>query len=315
MQYRKIANSDLDVSAICLGSWVFGGDPCWGEAEDARSERVVAEALAGGINFIDTAPIYGSGRSEEVIGRAIKGKRDSVIIATKCGLEKKGHSIRPNLSAKFIREEIERSLRRLQVERVDLYQCHWPDPNTSVRETFGELNKLVTEGKIKHIGVSNFSREEVEKALRVAPIISNQVQYSLLSRDVEDGLMPYCKENDISILSYGSLGGGILTGKYKEPPPVKRGDVKDFFYRYYTEPYWSKAKEFVAVLRRIADGGNVPVSHVAIDWVTSHPEVASCIVGCRTPEQLKENVNASDWSLSDEELDLIEEGYRRIFVK
>lgn len=312
MQFRKIGNSDLEASTVALGTWVFGGD-CWGEVDDGQSVRVVEGAVEKGINIIDTAPIYGSGRSEEIIGRALRNISEKVLVATKCGLEQKGHSIRPNLSSAFIREEIENSLRRLRVETIDLYQCHWPDPNTSVRETFGELKSLVKEGKIRYIGVSNYDRQTLEKALSVAPVVSNQMQYSLFDRDIEKDLIPFCGDKGISILSYGSLGGGILTGKYKTPPELPKGDVKSFFYKYYREPFWSKARELVAVLERIAAKHEVPASHVAVNWVLEHPEVASCIVGCRTSEQLEKNVKASDWGLSDEELALIQSEYDRIF--
>jgi aryl-alcohol dehydrogenase-like predicted oxidoreductase len=280
---------------------VFGGGP-WGEASDSQSIRVVEEAIEKGITIFDTAPVYGSGRSEEVLGRAIKGKSGKIAIATKCGLEQKGSSIKPNLSAAFIREELENSLRRLGVEAIDLYQCHWPDENTPEEETFGELSRLVKQGKIKHIGVSNYDAAQLEKALNVAPITSNQMQYSLFKREIEKDLFPFCREKGVSILSYGSLGGGILTGKYKKPPSFPKGDPRSFFYTYYREPFWSKAKELVSVLEEIAGKRKCSVSEVAINWVLSHEEVSSCIVGCRTPEQLDQNAPAADWELSEEEL-------------
>ena len=312
MRYRKLGDTELEISAVTLGTWVFGGD-CWGAAEDGRSVRVVEEAIDKGINFIDTAPIYGGGRSEEVIGRAIRGKKDLVMVATKCGLEQKGSSIKPNLSAAFIREEIGNSLRRLGVERIDLYQCHWPDPNTSIEETFGELKKLAEEGKIRYIGISNYEAGLMKKVLRECPVASDQVQYSIFDRKIEKELMPVCAESGVSVLSYGSLGGGILTGKYKEPPVLPKGDVRSFFYRYYREPFWTRARELVAALEEIAGRRGVPVSHVAINWVLSHPEVAGCIVGCRTPEQLGQNIGAADWELNEEELALIRKEYYRIF--
>ncbi|MBU0683042.1 MAG: aldo/keto reductase [Candidatus Omnitrophota bacterium] len=305
MEYRKIGNSDMEVSSISLGSWVFGGD-VWGKVDDNVSLRVIEEAIARGVNMIDTAPIYGYGRAEEVIARALQKKAKRVMIATKCGLEGKGAAVRPNLSAKFIRQEIENSLRRLNVETIDLYQCHWPDPNTSLSETFGELKKLADEGKIKFIGVCNFSKNLLEEAVSIAPIISNQVQYSLLDREIEKDLVSYCAENKISILSYGSLGGGILTGKYKAPPSYSKGDVKSFFYRYYKEPFWSKAQELVRILENVAETHKVSVSQTAINWVLSRNIVASCLVGCRTPEQLEQNINAVNWKLNEEELARIE---------
>jgi len=312
MRYRKLGNTDLEISAVVLGTWVFGGD-CWGAAEDDRSVRVVEEAIDKGINFIDTAPIYGGGRSEEVIGRAIRGKKDRVMIATKCGLQQKGSAIKPNLSSAFIREEIENSLRRLGVERIDLYQCHWPDPNTSIEESFGELMKLREEGKLRYIGISNYGADIMKRVLKICPVASNQVQYSIFDRKIEKDLMPVCEETGVSVLSYGSLGGGILTGKYKEPPQLQKGDVRSFFYKYYREPFWSKARELVSVLEDIAGKRGVPVSHTAINWVLSRAGVAGCIVGCRTGEQLAQNIGAADWELSVEELEAIEKRYSETF--
>lgn len=312
MKYRKLGSSDLEASSITLGTWVFGGE-CWGEVSDSESIRVVEEAIDAGINCIDTAPIYGSGRSEETIGKALKGKRDKVIIATKFGLEIKNHAIRPNAKASFIREEIENSLRRLNAETIDLYQCHWPDPNTSFKETFGELNKLKEEGKIRYIGVSNFDRKQLERASSISQVVTNQVQYSLFSRDIESDLFPACG-GKVSILSYGSLGGGILTGKYKEPKTFPKGDVRNFFYQYYKEPFWSKAKSLVKTLEKLAEKRKVPTGSVAINWVLSHREVASCITGSRTCEQLRENAEAAGWDLTGEELEIIQKEYERIFT-
>jgi len=312
MQFRTIGKSDLEVSDVALGTWAFGGD-CWGKADDARSEHVVSEAIEKGINLIDTAPIYGGGRSEEVIGRAIKGKRDRVVIATKCGLQQQGDSIRPNLTVSFIREEIENSLIRLGVDMIDLYQCHWPDEKTPFEETFTELNRLVAEGKIRHIGVSNFSRQQLEEAMSFSPVVSNQMQYSLFERSVEEELMPFCRERKVSFLTYGPLGGGILTGKYCTPPAFPKGDVRSFFYKYYREPFWSKGRELILVLEDIAARRKVLVAQIAINWVLSHVEVASCIAGARAAEQVDQNAAAADWDLSAEEIELIQAEYNRIF--
>ena len=301
MQYRKIPNADMKVSAVSLGTWVFGGGE-WGEASDADSIRAAEEAIDKGVNLIDTAPIYGFGRSEEVVGRAVRGKRDRVLIATKCGLEAKGKSIGINLTASFIREDVENSLRRLGIDVIDLYQCHWPDKKTPLAETFGEMLKLKDEGKIRHIGVCNFGKDLLEKALQEAPIVSDQVQYSLFHRDIEKDLLPFCREKDVSILAYGSLGGGILTGKYKEPPKFPKGDVRQFFYKYYDEAFWGKAQEVIKVLEGIASARGVPVSQVAINWALSRKEVASAIAGCRNKEQADKNFPASNWELTEEEL-------------
>jgi len=312
MRYRKIKKSDLEVSAICVGTWAFGGD-AWGEANDNESIRVIEEAIANGVNIVDTAPVYGGGRSESVLGRAIKGNREKVIIATKCGLEIKGASIRVDLTPAFIRKDLEGSLKRLGVDTVDVYQCHWPDPKTPAEVTFGEMKKLVDEGKIRYIGVSNFDKDMLEEALSVAPIVSNQVQYSLFDRTAEKELLSFCRENDVAILPYGALGGGILTGKYRQQPAFPKRDVRSFFYKFYHEPFWEKAQKIISVLEEIALSRKVSTVEVAINWMLSHEEVPSCIVGCRTAEQLKMNIAATEWEMSKEELERIEKEYNKIF--
>ena len=315
MRHRKIGNSELNGSVVSLGTWVFGGD-CWGEACDETSIMAVKTAVESGMNLIDTAPIYGGGRSEEVIGKAVKDlKREDFIIATKCGLEQVGHSIRPNLTPSFIREEIENSLKRLNVDAIDLYQCHWPDPNTPYEESFNELNKLVEEGKIRYIGVSNFTVEQIKQASEFSCIVSNQLQYSLFDRSVEQEMIPYCEKNNISILSYGSLGGGILSGKYTEPPQLSKGDVRAFFYKFYKEPFWSKGRELVSLLEEIASEREVPVSNVAINWVLSCEQVSSCITGCRNSTQLGKNISAGEWVLTSEEKEMIQLKYDTLFSK
>lgn len=301
MEYGKIEKAQANVSIVGLGSWVFGGGE-WGEVDDNMSIRVVEEAVDNGINFIDTAPIYGFGRAEQVVGRALRGKRHKVVLATKCGLERKGKTIRPNLSPGFIREEIENSLRRLRVDYIDLYQCHWPDINTSLLDTFGELNNLVKEGKVRHIGVCNFEYEFLNQSCKIAPIVSNQVEYSILNRGIEMNLLPFCRENKIAVFSYGSLAGGILTGKYQEPPVLSKGDVRSFFYKYYSQRFWEEtAKNTLDKLKKAADKHKSSISQVSINWVLSHPEITSCLVGCRTPLQLKENISAAEWKLTKEE--------------
>jgi len=313
MKYRKLGKTGIDVSEICLGTWVFGGD-LWGEVDDNVSETVVRAAIDLGVNFIDTAPIYGAGRSESVIGKAIKGRRDEVVLATKCGLKPKGKGIEVDLSCEFIREDLENSLKRMGVETIDLYQCHWPDKKTPFDETFRELKKFVREGKIKHIGISNFDADETTAALERAEIVSNQVQYSILDRSVEEELFPVLNERKVSLLPYGILGGGILTGKYRTPPEVKPGDVKDFFYKFYKEPEWSRVMKLVAVMDKIAEEHDASDSHVAINWMLWHKEAASCIVGCRTPEQLKENIKALDWNLSARDAQELDQISRKISI-
>jgi aryl-alcohol dehydrogenase-like predicted oxidoreductase len=250
MEHRRLGKSELNVSVVGTGTWPIGGS-FWGPSDDAEAVAAIQKAIDSGLNLIDTAPVYGNGHSERLVARAIKGRRHQVIIATKCGLHFKGSTSINDLKADSIRKELETSLRRLGTDVIDLYQCHWPDPATPIEETIGEMAKMKAEGKIRAIGVSNFDAALLEKAQKVAQIASNQVPYSLLNREIENELVPFCKEQNIGILAYGPLGGGILSGKYKEKPKFRRNDARTFFYNYYEEPLWSKVQ---ALLKELLTG-------------------------------------------------------------
>jgi len=313
MRYRLLGNSELKVSTIGLGTWVLGGDH-WGSIDDRESIATIQKAIDCGINLVDTAPAYGYGHSEELIGKAIKGHRNQMVIATKCGVHRKGMTefffiLKPHM----IRKELEDSLKRMGIEVIDLYQCHWPDPNIPIEDTMEEMLKMQSEGKIRYIGVSNFDTNLLERALKVASIVSVQPQYSLLERSIEKDVLPFCKEHNIGVMAYGSLGSGILSGKYKELPRFHKDDARSFFYPYYKEPYWSRTQELIKEMQQIADQHGKPVAHVAINWVCQQPGVTTALVGARNPEQVEINAAAGMWELSDEELNRIEEALNRIF--
>ncbi len=297
MKYNKFQNTDLKVSAIGLGTWVFGGE-FWGGAKEEGCVDVVGVAIDQGVNFIDTAPFYGFGKAENIVGKAIKNKRDKVILATKCGLIRKGKEIIHNLKADSIRTEIEGSLKRLQVEYIDLYQCHWPDPNTSIIETMDVLNQLKEEGKIRYVGVSNFGLDLLEKVTGLADVISLQNQYSLLERGLENGTISYCRDEKIGVIAYGALGGGILSGKYVEPPVWKGADARNFFYKYYKEEKFRKVQEILLELEKILR----PLNQIALNWVRQQEQVIVTLVGCRNVKQVLENAEAMSWDLSEDEL-------------
>jgi len=313
MKFRELKGTGLKVSPVSLGTWVFSGEP-WGEADDIDSINVVREAVDRGVNFIDTAPVYGEGRAENVIGKAVKGLREKVFIATKCGLKIAGKSMKIDLSPESIREDIEMSLKRLGVETIDLYQCHWPDKNTPIEATIAEMKKLVSEGKVRHVGVSNFNSILMEEAVKILPGVTEQVRYSVFDREIEREILPVCIGRNISILAYGSLGGGILSGKYKSQPVFSRSDVRSFFYKYYSHTLWDKYSKMVSVIDGVAKNRGCASSEVAINWVLNHGEVATCIVGCRDQHQLRENLDSLNWSLTETELGVIEEAYKKIFV-
>jgi aryl-alcohol dehydrogenase-like predicted oxidoreductase len=308
-----LGSSTLRVSVVSLGTWVFGGDN-WGKVDDKESIATIQKAIELGINLIDTAPVYGDGHAEEILGKAIKGNRDKVFIATKCGLQKKERTFIHDLSPSEIRKELEQSLSRLNIERVDLYQCHWPDPTTPIEATLEEMLKMQSEGKISNIGVSNFDLPLLEKALRVAPVVSLQSHYSLLERSVEEShLLEFCKKKGVGVMTYGSLGGGILTGKYKNPPTFSKKDARRFFYPFYNEQEWRRYHGFVEAIRKIAREKKIPVLEVALNWLVQQSGVTTALVGARTMEQVKKNAQAIQGELSESDLIQIKKVYHKFF--
>ena len=302
MIYSVIHNTDLKVSVICLGTWVFGGSS-WGGSKENDCIGAIACALDHGINFIDTAPIYGWGKSEAIVGKAIKGNRDRFVIATKCGfIHRFGQAVR-SLSPASIKNEIEESLKHLQTDCIDLYQCHWPDEKTPIEKTMQMLDQLEKEGKIRYIGVSNFEPDLVKRACQAVEVVTSQNGYSMLDRSIEKDLLPLLRERSMGLLAYGPLAGGILTGKYTAPPMFLPNDARKFFYKYYDGDAFKQAQALLNTLKRIGK----PLNQVAINWVRQQPGVVSVIVGCRNAQQVKDNAPAADWSLSEQQLKEINE--------
>jgi len=316
MEYRRLGNSDLNVSVISLGTWVTGGW-WWGGSDEEESIKAIRKAIDCGINLIDTAPVYGFGRSERIVGKAIKGLRDKVLIATKCGLvwtrsEGKLHftsvdqdgierTVWRNLRPESIRAECEESLKRLGVDVIDLYQCHWPDPTTPIADTMEALAQLKQEGKIRAIGVSNFTPEMMAECLKYVELASGQPKYSMLSRAIEADVLPFARKHKIGILCYSPLEQGILTGKVtmdrKFPPGDNRVKMP-----WFKEHNRARALKFLERIKPIADGHGVTLAQLALNWVLCQEGVTSAIVGARRPEQVDENIGAAGWRLTDQEL-------------
>jgi aryl-alcohol dehydrogenase-like predicted oxidoreductase len=308
METRKLGYSDLHVTRIGLGTWAIGGggwDYGWGPQDDARSLATIDRALALGINWIDTAAAYGLGHSEEIVGRAVAGRRAEVIIATKCGLvwDEGDTSTYGRLTAESVRQEADDSLRRLGVDVIDLYQIHWPDPEEQIEEAWATIAGLIEEGKVRYGGVSNFSVEQLERIQPIHPVASLQPPYSMLARDIEDDLLPYCAENDIGVIVYSPMESGLLTGKYDReriedmPDEDWRKDSTQF-----TEPELSANLKVIEGLRPIAERNGKTLAQLAIAWVLRRPEVTAAIVGARDPDQIEETVEAGEWRLSEEDL-------------
>ena len=307
MDYRRLGRSGLQVSVIGLGGNTFGR-----YADESQTARIVDAALDAGINFIDTADIYNGGVSEELLGKAIRGKRDRLLIATKVGMEQRPGPNGNGSSRKRVIEGCEASLRRLNVEAIDLYQIHRFDPESPLEETLSALDDLVRAGKVRYIGCSNYDAWQVVHALwisdreRFARFISVQPEYNLLERDIERELVPCCLEFGLGVIPFFPLAAGVLTGKYKpgEPPPEgTRGHNNPRFERR-LQP---QTLERVQRLDDWAREHGHSVGELALAWLASRPAVATVIAGTTRPEQVQANARAADWKLSAEDTREVDE--------
>ena len=309
MEYRKLGSSDLEVSGIGYGAWGIGGAPFWNNEGDQKSLSSIKKAYDLGINFFDTAPVYGFGHSEELIGKALKPVRDKVIIATKCGLrwdkEALG-SIRKDASRVSILEEIDQSLKRLDTDVIDLYQVHWPDVETEQEETMGTLLELQAKGKIRHIGVSNYSSEQIKDCIKYGKIVSLQPEFSLLAREIQNGTVSVCLENDIGIIAYSPLASGVLTGKYHKNTKFKDWRSKGIIGTFTGEGF-ARNIEKVDRLKEIADKENKTCGQTAINWVLRQKGLTTALVGVKNPAQVEENLKAVGWKPSTEHCERIDE--------
>jgi aryl-alcohol dehydrogenase-like predicted oxidoreductase len=307
MQTRKLGWTELDLTRIGLGTWAQGGAGwrySWGHQEDRESIAAIHRALEVGINWVDTAAIYGLGHAEEVLGRALKALPRSrwPIVATKCGRvwDEEGN-IRGRLTRESVREEAEASLRRLGVEVIDLYQVHWPDPDEEIEEGWGAIAELVREGKVRYAGVSNFSPAQIERARRIHPVASLQPPYSMLRREVEEELLGYCAANQVGVIVYSPMQKGLLTGGFdaRRIRSLEEGDHRrnDPLFQ---EPALTPTLRLVERLRSLARDRNLTVAQLALAWVLRRPEVTAAIVGARRPGQIEETAAAGDVELDAE---------------
>jgi methylglyoxal reductase len=312
MEYIWLKEANFAVSAVALGTWAIGGSH-WDGYDESSAARAIETALDNGINFIDTAPVYGDGHSEELIGKVLGNKRDKVFLATKCGLDITTRKYPRDLSPSYIEYDLSQSLTRLKTDHIDLYQCHWPDPRTPVAETMEALLRFREQGKIRHIGVCNFNDAELREAAGYAPLFSAQAHYSLLERTIEKDILPFCREQGINALSYGPLGAGMLTGKYSSCPTFSKGDARSFFYRFFKPRYWQKVRLLVDAIMVLAQSKGVKPGAVALSWVLATEGVISAIVGARSPEQVLENISHVPVDLYDEEMALLDRLSREVY--
>ncbi len=303
---RTLGNSDLKLTAIGFGAWAIGGgnwEFAWGPQDDNESITAIHKALDLGINWIDTAAIYGLGHSEEVVARALKSTSHKPYVFTKCSMRwHADRSIYRSLKAGSLAEELENSLRRLGVETIDLYQIHWPNPDEEIEEGWAQLEKFRQQGKIRWIGVSNFNVEQMKRAQAIAPITSLQPPYSMLRRAIEPEILPYAQANDIGVINYSPMVSGLLTGKMTAdrvaafPADDWRRKAVEF-----NEPKLSRNLKLVELLREIGSGHNVAPGVVAVAWTLRHPAITAAIVGGRSAQQVEGLAPALEFRLSDEE--------------
>ncbi len=311
MQTRRLGNSDLHITPIGIGAWAMGGGGwafAWGPQDDAESIGAIRAGVDAGMNWIDTAAIYGLGHSEEVVAKALEGVTPKPYVFTKCERcwDESGQILK-RLKRDSVRKECEDSLRRLKLDAIDLYQIHWPEPEEDIEEGWETLARLKEEGKVRWIGLSNFSVSQMERIAKIAPITSLQPPYNLLAREIETETLPYCGRNGIGVLAYSPMHSGLLTGKMtRERIASMAADDHRQKRPQFQEPLLTRNLALVERLREIgARHGRTP-GEAAIAWVLRKPEVTAAIVGLRSAEQLNGVIGAAAFRLTAEEVKEIE---------
>lgn len=325
IEHRKTGNSSLELPVVTFGAWAIGG-LFWAGTDDVQAVEAIHTAMDCGMDAIDTAPIYGCGHSEVIVGRAIKGRRDRVKILTKLGLrwdstEGEFHFTFPkpgggevvaykNVTAKSIVYECEQSLKRLGIDAIDLYQVHWPSTSASAEETMTALARLLDQGKIRAIGVSNYDSAQLEDALRFAPVASNQIKYNLLQREIETDPLPLCRERSVGVICYSPMCLGLLTGKVGMDRTFDETDVR-CKHPWYQHAARRRVLAALELLRPIAEAHHSTLGQLSVAWLLAQPGITTALVGARNAGQVRENARAADIRLSPDEVRTI----RDIFVR
>jgi len=309
----RFGKTDMEITPIGFGAWAIGGGgwaAAWGPQDDDEAVGAIRRAVELGVNWVDTAAVYGTGHSEELVAQALKNvpKADRPYVFTKCSLVwDENREISNVLKADSVKRECEDSLRRLQVDVIDLYQIHWPRPGEDIEEGWQALAELKEEGKVRHIGVSNFDEDQMERIKGIAPIETLQPPYNMLNRGVEDEILPYAGQNDIGVIVYSPMRSGLLTGRMTRervenmPSDDWRRNTDDF-----NEPKLSENLKLVSVLEDVGASHNASPGEVAIAWTLRNPDVTAAIVGGRRPDQVDGIIGAADLELVDEEVGRIE---------
>ncbi|MEA2707657.1 MAG: hypothetical protein QOF78_258 [Phycisphaerales bacterium] len=332
MQMRQLGTSDLKISPIIFGAWAIGGW-MWGGQDQADSIEAIRASIDNGVTTIDTAAIYGMGFSEQIVAKGIRGKRDKVQLATKCGMrwdslaegdqgsdpwpqkDNEGNDvvIRKNARPASIVYECEQSLKRLQTDHIDLYQIHWPDVSTPVEDSMRAMVKLKEQGKIRAIGVSNYDVEWLRNAEKVTKIASNQPPYSLMQRKIEKEILPYCREHKIGVIVYSPLERGLLTGKVPPERKFPDGDHRAE-HKFFTPEMRQKVLDALATIKPIADKHKASFAQLAINWTIHEPGITAALVGARNAEQATHNAGAMKFTLTEPERKQIRAAFDGIAV-
>jgi aryl-alcohol dehydrogenase-like predicted oxidoreductase len=312
MQTRRLGNSDLHITPIGFGAWAIGGGGwafAWGAQDDAESVATIREAIDLGINWIDTAAVYGLGHSEEVVAKALEGVTKRPYVFTKCArVWDANRQIGKSLKAASIRAECEASLKRLKVDVIDLYQVHWPEPPEDIEEGWQTVVKLKEEGKVRWIGVSNFSAEQMAQVSKYGPITSLQPPYSMIRPEVEESVLPYCLANNIGVIAYSPMASGLLTGAMTRAriAALPADDWRREKNKHYQEPLLTRNLNLVELLKSVGARHERTPGETAIAWVLRHSAVTGAIVGARRPGQLKQLLGAAEWRLTPGEVNEID---------
>ncbi len=313
MQTKQLGNSDMHITPIGIGAWAMGGGGwafAWGPQDDDHSIAAIHAALDKGINWIDTAAVYGLGHSEEVVGRALQGRSPKPFVFTKCERVWNARGeIGKSLKADSIRREVEASLRRLQLDVLDLYQIHWPEPEDEIEEGWTAMAQLQREGKVRWIGVSNFNVEQMRRAQAIAPITSLQPPYSMISREIEESILPYAQANGIGVIVYSPMKSGLLSGAMTRER-IAQMPADDFRRRtpHFQEPRLTRNLELAELLRSIGARHGRTTGEVAIAWTLTNPAVTGAIVGIRSSKQVQGVIGAADLTLTAGEISEVENG-------
>jgi len=320
MEHRDLGGSGIRASAVGLGTWAIGGW-LWGGSDRQAAAAAIRAAVDNGITLIDTAPGYGLGLSEQIIGDALEGRRDRVVLATKCGLvwhvhkgehffDQMGQAVHRYLGAESVRHELEESLRRLRTDHVDLYQTHWQDPTTPIAETMDELVRLKKEGKIRAIGACNLSKAEMAGYLAAGPLASIQEKFSMLDRGIEKQLLPLAREEGVAALAYSPLALGLLSGKMKPGQRFNGDDLRRNNPRF-TDANLRRVGALLAEVAPVAAAHKATLAQTVIAWTLAQPGITFALCGARNPQQALENAAAGELRLTSEELAVLDEAIRR----